>query len=179
MKQLEVELRGVLNEKDFKRVGQCLQIADHKEEDNKLTYFFVTEGFILKVTDEESKNKAKITVKVGDETKNILQEYEIEIDRKSVVDSVSILRALGFDKVNPVNQKRINYSYKNAEIALKYTPDWGYHFEVEKIVNDIDEVDAARSELEDLCRELSIIPMTPAEIRTKITEINTLHGFIK
>jgi len=181
--QIEVELRGMLTSDEFKRVQKYLESKSTScQADNKTTYFFVTHGVILKVTDEYSNNKAKITIKAGDETISILKEYEIGIPRSSVEDAVFLFKSLGYSKINHIKQVRINYSYKFAEIALKHTPDWGFHFEIEAVIEAVTDAEAKANRLKQklyqLCDELDIVPMTPKQIKEKIEDINKSHSFI-
>lgn len=177
MSNFEVELRGQLSHQDFNRVKTFLDANSNGVKDNKLTYFFVTQKIILKVTDEISKDKAKITIKVGDETENILEEYEINIPRKSIPNAVKLFKTLGYSKINRVEQKRINYKYKGSHISLKHTPDWGLHFEVETKAKNKEEAAEKKLELFKICKELGIFPMTPKEIKNKIKQINKSHNF--
>lgn len=176
-KNIEVEVRGVLTKNQFLKVKDFLdKNSQTKEFDNKNTYFFIIPGFILKVTDEISKKDAKITLKIGNETLNILKEYEIKIPKDSVENAVTIFKELGFNKVNYVRQTRTNYTYKQKVISLKYTPDWGYHFEIETMVKTEIEGEIAKKDLLKLCNELNITAMTADQIKKKIDEINLLHN---
>lgn len=177
-KQFEIELRGVLSEQEYQRLREYLeQYSSKQQEDNKVTYFFVTTGFILKVTHDYSHNKAKITVKLGDETMNILEEYEVGIPTDKVEDAVKMYQHLGFTQVNRVYQRRVNFWYKDTVIALKHTDDWGYHFEIEAMAADEVEAKQKKEYLTQVCHELGIIYMSPEQIRQKIDEINRRHGF--
>lgn len=178
MSNFEVELRGQLSKQDFNRVKSFLDDNSSGVKDNKLTYFFVSKKIILKVTDERSKNKAKITIKVGDETENILKEYEICIPRKSVTGAVNLFKTLGYSKVNAVEQKRTNYKYKGSHISLKHTPDWGLHFEIETKAKNKKQAAEKKLKLFKICKELDISPMTSEEIKNKIKQINKSHNFI-
>jgi len=176
---IEVELRGQISKKKFIRVSEYLrQNCDSYKEDNKITYFFITTGFILKVTDEETKQKAKITIKTGDETQSVLKEFDIQIPRKSIEDAVFLFKNIGFGKVNKVEQTRTNYECNGISVAMKYTADWGYHFEADIEVKSTDEAKTKKTQLRQFCKKLNIVPMTPKEIRNKIEQINKSHGFI-
>lgn len=178
-KKIEVEVRGILSEEQYQSLVKKLkQKADSYEQDGKISYFFVTIDRILKVTDEISKNRAKITLKLGDETENILEEIEIPIARDEVGNAVNMFKHLGFTKINRVEQKRINFNYEGVIISLKYSDDWGYHFEAEALCESEKEGKNTKIVLEKICQNLGIIPMTGEEIRRKIEEINTRHGLI-
>lgn len=177
---IEVELRGMMTNQD----RLALLSFFHKknipiEKDNKISYFFVTNGFILKVSEETDKNQAKITVKSGDETKNILQEYEILIDKNDIEKALRLFIGLGYSKINRVAQDRMNIKYKGAEISLKYSEDWGFHFEIEKMASSVFEAKNIKESLREICCELGLRPMNSREIKEKIESINRSHGFIE
>jgi predicted adenylyl cyclase CyaB len=176
----EVEFRGTLTKKQYLKLADYLNInCKQSQPDNKTTHFFVTKGFILKVIESESKTTANITVKVGDETSNILEELEIPIAVSDVGKSVELFKKLGFKDVNVVKQKRVNYKYNSCDISLKYTADWGYHFEIEACAKNVIEARKKKTHLNKVCSELGLKPMNPKQIRDKITQINKNHGFIK
>jgi len=178
VQRFEVELRGILSEETHGELGRYLgQHSERAQEDDKITYFFVTKGFILKVTHDLSRKKAKITVKLGDETQNILEEYEIDIPTDKVEDAVNMYRHLGFTQVNRVYQKRTNFWYKETVVALKHTDDWGYHFEIEAMAANEVEAEQKKVYLTQVCQELGVTYMTPEQIREHIANINRRHGF--
>mgnify|MGYP007034159933 CR=1 FL=1 len=51
--------------------------------------------------------------------------------RNNFNDLMFIFKALGFTKFHKVEQKRDNFYLKDLEVelALKFTPDFQYHFE--------------------------------------------------
>lgn len=178
-KKIEVEIKGMLIEKQYNLLMDRLKKeSESYEPDKKISYFFVIKNRILKVTDEISKNRAKITIKIGDETINILEEIEIPIPQEQVENAVKMFKHLGFTRVNRVEQKRINFQYKDTSVSLKYSDDWGYHFEIETIIDNKKSAGAEKLKLESVCKDLGIVPMTPNEIRKKIEEINTRHELI-
>lgn len=177
---IEVELRGLMsNEKWLELVLNLKQRCDDYENDDKLSYFFVIANGILKVNDEITKNTAKIVYKHGDESNNILEEYEITIRRDEVDKAVNMFVNLGYKDVNEVDQKRINFKYKDTVISLKNTPDFGPHFEIEKKAKNISDAKSIKNELKKVCKELGLVPMTPKQIRELIVKVNNDHGFMK
>lgn len=177
---IEVEVRGLLSkEKWLNLVSYLKQHSNKYEDDNKLSYFFVISNGILKVNDEITKKTAKIVYKYGDESKNILDEYEITINKKDVSKAVDMFVKLGYENVNKVPQKRINFKYKDAVFSLKDTPDFGPHFEIEKKAKNKSDAIKKRVELKQMCKDLGIVPMSPKQIRDLIVKVNNDHGFIK
>lgn len=177
---IEVEVRGLLSKEKWLYLASYLkQNSEEYENDDKLSYFFVISSGILKVNDEVTKKTAKIVYKYGDESKNILDEYEIAISKKDVPKVVDMFVKLGYENVNKVPQKRINFRYKNAIFSLKDTPDFGPHFEIEKKAKNKSDAMKKRTELKQICKDLGVVPMTPKQIRDLIIKVNRDHGFVK
>jgi len=177
---IEVEVRGLLSKEKWLSLTSYLkQYSEKYEDDNKLSYFFVISNGILKVNDEITKKTAKIVYKYGDESKNILDEYEITINKKDVSKAVDMFVNLGYKDVNRVQQKRINFQYKDTIFSLKDTPDFGPHFEIEKKAKNKSDAIKKRAELKQICKDLGVVPMTPKQIRDLIIKVNSDHGFIK
>lgn len=173
----EVELRGTLPESDFMLLSEELKKYPN-ENDDKETYFYVTTGFILKIEIKESSKEATLVVKNGDETKNALEEIRVRLDPSDVPQMLKILEILGFSQVNIVKQKRINYFLEDDMVlSLKYTDDWGYHFEIEKM-SEQGKVENVKEILAQKCKQLKVKFMNTDEIAEKIREINKKHGFI-
>ncbi len=176
---IEVEVRGLLSEEKFYELTEYLNSRSSLvEKDDKISYFFVVENAILKISDETSRDRAQISFKVGDESKSILEEYDIPILRTHVETAVSLFRELGLKNVNRVTQTRCNYLYEGACVSLKHTPDWGYHFELEMKASNSQEAKNIKKELLALCKKLDVKNMTPSEIKAFVRKINERHGFI-
>src|SRR5947209_8060207 len=141
MTSIEVEVRGLLAESEFHRVEKYLKEHSRKNwEDNRETTFFLIPNTNLKITKNISIGKAKIAYKGGtiDNISNI--EIEFPIDIEEVSKAVNLFKNLGFTKIIESNQRRTNYEYKNVEIAMKHSEEWGLHFEMEVIVENEDQI---------------------------------------
>ena len=65
---IEVEVRGLLTKREYLRVSSHLnENADTKEEDSKTAYYYDFQDGILKVVDEHSTGRTKLSLKLGDE----------------------------------------------------------------------------------------------------------------
>ena len=136
-KNIEVELRSLLDEK------QCIDLnnflmknAKDLGEDNKDSHFFIFPDKLLKITDNITKNNAKITLKlqrIG--LGNSFEEIVVSFSREDTEKLVKIFGILGFKKHLYSFQNRHNYLYKNIEFAVKYTVSWGFHCEMEIMVH--------------------------------------------
>lgn len=173
---IEVEVRGFLDEESYGRVVRYLQEhATRMDEDDKTAYYYEMENGILKVVNEHSANRAKLSLKIGDEFAGMgMEECEVYLQDEGQVSSCrQMLRALGYDIKSTVYQRRTNFYYRGIDFAIKHTPDWGYHFEAEIVVSKAEEGLAARKKIDQVCGELGMTPLTPEELRDFI---NTLQA---
>lgn len=177
---LEIEVRGLLTKDEYSKIFAFLDnAAEYKETDNKISYFFIIQKGVLKVSDEKSKNKAKISYKYGDESKNILEEFEIPIARKDVLKTIEIFKSLGFVNMHKVQQKRINFAYRSATVSIKETPDFGPHFEIEMPAKNRREAKFVHKNLIKICQDLGLKPLSRQKMKDLIASINIKHGFAK
>ena len=170
----EIELRGLLEKEQYSNLIKKLDDLGYvHEEDDKLSYFFERERGIFKLNDEISKNQAKVSLKIGDEEKNSLEEYEVVVDRKYFKKLLLIFQKLGFTKFNIVDQKRINFHMKDldVELALKHSPNFQYHFEIEYLGKKIKSEEKIKQYLKEVCGKFGITPLTEEELAKKIQEI--------
>ncbi|MEI7740975.1 MAG: hypothetical protein WCJ29_00550 [bacterium] len=176
---IEVELRGLMAEEAFRALETRLKKEGVKcEEDDKDTYFFNVQKGTFKISDEKSRNQAKICLKVGDLETSALREVDLKIARTEVPAAIKLLVALGYEKYHLVPQKRANYFLPGAILSLKYTPDFQFHFEMES-ENLVDEkdIESEKAKLRKLCAEYGIVPMDPEEIAEHMKMIRKKIGF--
>lgn len=176
---IEVELRGFLTEEQYNAL--ILRLKNEgidSEEDDKDTFFFNVQKGIFKVCDEISKDKAKLSLKIGSEETGALKELEIAIPREQVKIFMSFFAALGYSDFHHVPQKRINFFLKNSILSLKFTPDFQYHFELEgRPLEDEALVENEKLMLRHVCGQYGIIPLEPEEVAAKVKEIRKRIGF--
>jgi adenylate cyclase class IV len=65
-------------------------------------------------------------------------------------------------------QSRHNFEYKGVEIALKFSQMWGYHAELEIVIDDESKKAEADEEIMAVARELGIVLMTQEELKSFI-----------
>ncbi len=120
-------------------------------------------------------------MKIGkEETGGALEEIEIVIRRDQIKPFFNFFAALGYIDYHHVPQKRRNYFFKNAELALKFTPDFQYHFELEgRLLRDSSQINKEKSRLRKICRHYGLTPLEPHEIASRIKEIRKRIGFEK
>lgn len=176
---IEVELRGLMSEEKYNQIIVFLsKRASHTIDDSKISHFFVVPHGILKISSQPINNTAKISYKDGNVSKNILMEYEIPISPDDTEKVIRMFKDLGYRNVNEVRQNRINFKYKEAEIAIKITPDFGPHFEIEMMARDKVDAIKKRLRIQMLCNELKLIPLTGRQMDKLVYSINKKHGFL-
>jgi len=171
-KQIEIEHRARFSKEEHVRLLSFLQ-QNGKDlgEDDKNVYFFTFPDKLLKVSDNISKNTAKITGKmnrIGEGSG--FEEIEFLIDRADVSKAVELFKKFGFTEVHDSFQSRHNFEYRGVEIALKYSEMWGYHAEFEIMIDDETKKDAADQQIMSVAKNLGITLMTEEEIRVFIKE---------
>lgn len=178
-KNVEVELRGLLDEISYRALAERLESAGTEaERDDKDTYFYDVPSGIFKICDEISKNGAKLSAKIGKEETGAMEEIEIPFDRARVEDMRKCLSAAGLTRYHQVPQKRTNFSLDGCVLSLKHTPDFGFHFELEgKPAGNEDEAARELLRLQAICERIGISPMTPAEIAGRVIAIKERLGF--
>lgn len=175
----EIELRGLMDEDTHKNLRNNLIAKGYRhEEDDKVSFFFSWDKGILKVNDEISKKRGKISLKIGDEIQGSLREYEVMFQQESMPSVLSIFQELGFTKFHKVMQKRENFILDDldVEIALKYTPDFRYHFEIEYIGDPAVSEENVKQHLRHVCKKLNITPMEEEELREKVRKIKIKYN---
>lgn len=176
-KTIEVEIRGQITKEKYEWVKRLLHQKSSKEwQDNREAYFFVIPNVNLKISKYLSQSRAKIALKASHESKQSAKEIEVGIRPDDTNKALHIFRKLGFTKINKTKQIRTNYIYQGVEIAIKWSEDWGFHFEMECVVDTKDKIVEAKNKLRKLARELSLKPMGEKHIRELIQRINEKHG---
>ena len=166
-KQIEIEHRSRFSKKVYNSLLNFLE-KEGKDlgQDDKNVYFFTFPDKLLKVTDNISKQTAKITGKltrIGHGSN--FEEIEIPINQSDVGKAVRLLKKFGFADVHNTYQKRHNYLYKGIEIAVKYSKVWGYHAEFEIMISDLKEKTNADKKIQSLAKQLEIRLMTEDELK--------------
>lgn len=177
-KNIEVEIRGLLTDEKYNQIINFLdKEGQNKELDDRKTTFFIMPEKTLKITEKISQNKAKISLKTGDIVlDNSQTEFEIEIDPSEFAIAENIFIKLGFNQIQHTEQKRINYDYEEVEFAIKWSVDWGYHFEMEKMVSNESEVGEARETLHKLATKLDLEVMSEEEFGRRCKEIDNKYN---
>ncbi|PIZ57454.1 hypothetical protein COY23_01390 [bacterium (Candidatus Torokbacteria) CG_4_10_14_0_2_um_filter_35_8] len=171
MKNIEIELRSLIDENKFIELNRFLkENGKYLGEDNKDTHFFLFPDKLLKVTNNLSKQSAKITLKLNKIGKGSdFKEIEIPISQVDVDKTVEAFKYLGFTNNQYSYQFRNNYMYKDIGIAVKYTQSWGFHVEMDLVISEEDNKEETYKQISSVAKELGLTIMSDDELK-KLTD---------
>lgn len=174
----ECEVRGFFaDEQRFEQILAELSLqADRVEADNRETIFFMLENATLKVAVQNDKGKAKIAYKQGDIVRSMAQrEIELAIKPEEAHAAVELFQLLGFTDIQNTVQKRTNLFFGDIEVAMKWSKDWGYHFEAETIVKKEGDVPGGLKKLQEFCEKQNLAIMSEEEFEVFRQKVDAQH----
>jgi len=178
-KNIEVEVRGLLTKEEYNKLIEYLdKKAQGKEVDDRKTTFFLIPEKTLKVSEKISQGKAKVALKIGELTKVPAQtELEFEFHPRDFETVVDVFKNLGFTKIIPNSiQKRINYSLDGACISVKWSREWGYHFEIDCNLDASESIEEAHQYLRQIAHKLGVNIMSEKEFARHASKIEARYG---
>lgn len=177
MKNIEVEFRSQIDKKKYQTIlGFLSKHGKDLGADNKRVWFFVTPDKLLKVTNNISKQTAKITLKlarIGHGSS--FEEIEFPIAEKDVEKAVRLFEELGHKYLVEPTILRRDFLYKGVEIAIKYSKTWGYHLELEIMIGSKSEERSAEMRIRAVAKELGIKVMNDEELQALTGKIEATY----
>lgn len=173
-KQIEIELRAMFDEEKFDSLKVFLdKNAEYLGQDNKDVYFYIFSDKLLKVTDNISKDTAKLTLKLNRIGQGInFEEIEFPIQRKDVEKAAKMFNSLGMtDNIIHSFQSRHNYLFKGVELALKYSSEWKHHLEFEIVVDEESQKEEAEKKIHEVAKELDVKIMLEDELKEFVKKV--------
>lgn len=163
---IEVEKRALLSKEMYDALlARLAKEAIDKGENDTESVFYLQPDAQIKVQRNDSVKTAKIAWKSGamDGTEH-RKELELTIDYDDFGTANKLMTALLDDaQVFPTRQTRHDYTLNGVDIAIKYSDDWGYHMELEVMVDATQAVPGALSRIEELAGTLGIQLLDEAE----------------
>lgn len=168
MKNIEVEFRAKMSLAKYRWLNNFLiKNASDLGEDNKETRFYILPDKLFKVVNEVSKKRAKIALKdsrIGSGSSR--RELEIEIKPSNYKKAIKIFDGLNLPgKKMKAWQDRHNYLYRGVEIAVKHSDYWGYHAEMEVMVNNNTDKEEIEKKIKKIAKDLGLKLMDIREIK--------------
>lgn len=167
MKNIEIEFRSRFGAAKYKELKKFLdKNAEDLGSDDKDVYFFLFPDKLLKAVNNVSKRNAKVVLKLNKIGKGSdFEEIEIPIDQKYFEKMAGVLVALKTGDYMHSFQKRHNYLYRGVELALKWSEIWGYHLELEIVVQKPSEKKNAEKKIFAVAKDLGVGIMTDFELK--------------
>jgi adenylate cyclase class IV len=179
MKTIEIEFRARFGKKKYESLKRFLGArAKDLGEDDKDVHFFMFPDKLVKVVDNVSRKSAKIVLKLNKIGRGSdFEEIEIPVPRKDFGKAGRMFLGM-FGAKNHMRsfQKRRNYLYKGVELALKWSKVWGYHLELEMVVDNIRKKAIAEKKIRTVAEELDVILMADGELKKFTGEAERKHG---
>ncbi len=165
-KNIEIEHRTRFDEEKYNELQKFLDAsAKDLGQDDKDVYFFLFPDKLVKTVNNVSKKTAKIALKLNKIGKGSdFEEIEIPIHQEDFNNATKLFITLEMGEYMHSYQKRHNYLYKDVELALKWSGDWGYHLELEVVVNDVTKKEDAEKKIFAIADELGVKIMTDQEL---------------
>lgn len=177
-KVIEIEFRSMFDEEEYDRLKKLLDDnAENLGADDKDVHFFIFPDKLLKVTNNISKKNAKISLKLNRIGKGTaFEEIEFPVSRNEVDKAAEMFTKLGVaESIMHSFQKRNNYLYKGVELALKFSPEWQYHLELELVVDDENKRHEAEHKIREIAKELGVQLMTEEELSEFVGRVEEEH----
>lgn len=165
---IEVEQRGLLTKEEFERVESYLRAhATHLNEDHKYVEYFIYGDKLLKIIRNDSRQNATLSLKLNTLGNGALfKELECSLPWNQFSTLQEIMHAITTpDQVITGTQKRENFMLDSVEIALKWSEDWGYHFELEVKIDEETESARALELMGHVAEKLGVTIMSEAEVK--------------
>lgn len=166
-KKIEIEFRSIFDKNHYKKLKKFLDVkARNLGRDDKDVFFFILPDKLLKVVNNISQKNARLVLKLNKIGKGSdFKEVEIPIRQADVRQAVEMFSNIGItDNIMRSFQKRRNYHYRGVELALKYSNVWGYHLELEIVIDDRNKQEEAEKRIKEVANELEIRLMTDQEL---------------
>ncbi|OGG78299.1 hypothetical protein A3A36_03045 [Candidatus Kaiserbacteria bacterium RIFCSPLOWO2_01_FULL_52_12b] len=172
----EIEHRALLTDESYKTLADKLaHEATLLGTDDKEISYYIFPDKLLKVARNISKGTGKLSLKLNTlGAGSSFQEFEVLFPEDSFETMKSICERISTpDQVISGTQKRTDYKYKEVEIALKWSEDWGYHVEFEIMIPDLSGKDAADTHIAEVAKALSVTLMTEEEVGAFLAEVRS------
>jgi adenylate cyclase class IV len=163
---IEVEQRGLLTEEQYIELQNRLKKeAVFLGEDNKYVEYLIYSDKLLKLIKNTSKQIAVLSLKLNpigegsfyDETETNFPVEKFE-DLQKIITNITKP-----DQIIKGTQKRENFKLGDVEIALKWSEDWKYHFELEYMIDNENDKNLALEKLKNVADLLNLKAMTIEE----------------
>ncbi len=163
----EIEHRAVLLEKQHIELEAKLRLqAKNLGSDDKDVSYYIFPEKLLKVVRNVSKGTGTLSLKLSALGQgSAFRELEIPFPAEHFETMNAVCKEISTpQQVITGTQKRTNFEYQGVEIALKWSEDWGYHVELEKVVDSLSDKEMADTAIFEVAAHFSITLMSEEEV---------------
>jgi len=184
MAQIELEVRGKLNPKDFDKTLEFFRKkAKFVEEKDRLTLAYYR-GDLAKDCRETKNEKVDLRIRITNKKAEIILKYglwgakdsrkeiSVPIDKNHFDESVEMLKCLDWTKCLLATAKTFVFNYKGIEFAIVKQNNKHCYFEAEKLADNDKDAEKIHAEIENVCKELKLVPHTQEGFFDFINEMN-------
>lgn len=173
-KMYEVEIRGILNKKQFLELKEFLDNFGNFERIFEMLSIEISPGFNPETRKwqqsginfrlKRSGDSERITLKYGDLMSDTVEEHEVLLASNQLIPALKLFSRLGFDKGLIMFWTRWLYGYRGFEVNLnKYTEDY-YMWEIDA-KDKFGSEEEARKGVYELAEDLHLKPLSAEEFR--------------
>lgn len=163
----EIEHRAILSKQQYENLKVLLstQAKSLGSDDKDVSYYIFPEK-LLKVVRNISKGTGVLSLKLNALGQgSAFKEFEVVFP----IEQFDVMNTICGEVSTPQQiivgtQKRSNFEYQGVEIALKWSEDWGYHVELEKLISNLADKDAADAAIVKVAKHFSITLMSEEEV---------------
>lgn len=178
-KNIEVEIRGPLSNKQFKSLSRSLK-KDGRFLDryNQLVIFFQQNIILniakdaLRIKKDESGEKVCFKKQTRSDSSSELEFYLKNGEYKK---AIKFFQLIGFDKYSLAPAARWEFLYRGVRVSLKNKCIIGPHYEMEVMVGERWEADKTKKRLLVLARKLGLKVWAPEEYSRHKSSCWSLH----
>lgn len=164
---IEVEKKSLISEDTYGKLGAQILAMGGVDlgVNNTASVFFLASNWQLKIQHLISKREAKIAWKSGgNDGSSARQEVEIALSPSDVEKAQKIVQTLTPDaELYSTHQDRHDYSLDGVNIAVKFSPDWEYHVELDVTTERSDDIENALQKIHSVAGQLGLKVMSDEE----------------
>jgi adenylate cyclase class IV len=187
--KIEVEYRGLIDEKKFKELGSFLKRKGKfigRKDKFSIIYFPTRKKIkdIREIKDEPIDLRLRIINKRGELVlkygkwggRDSRKEFIFPVNVAQFDEMIEFLKILGFYQGALNATTTYIYKYKGIEFSLVKVPDWGYYFEAE-VATEKDKVRKANEKIKRELEKLGLHTVSNQEFYKLLNELNKRKGY--
>lgn len=170
----EIEMRARFDEAKYNELKKFLDTnAENLGEDNKDCHYLIFPDKLLKLVLNTSKHTAKVSLKMNRIGQGAaFEEIEFYFPPEEFETALKLFQKLDLPvRIMSGPQRRVNYKYQDCEIALKWSDVWGYHMEIEQMIEDQSAQVSSEMHIRKVAEDLGVCLMSEDELKEFVCQV--------